>query len=63
MSYRFWQVFIHEKDPSEHYEEGKFLSFSVDEFSEVLHLKREWTAEGMFVEYFENSNAMLFGAE
>ena len=61
--HKYWQVFVHENDPSTNYKEGKFLSFRVDDFSEVLHLKNEWTAEGMFVEYYQNSEASLMGSE
>ena len=61
--HKYWQVFVHENDPSTNYQEGKFLSFRVDDFSEVLHLKNEWTVEGMFVEYYQNSEASLMGSE
>jgi hypothetical protein len=63
MAYRFWQVFVHEKDPSTHYEQGKFLSFCVDDLYKVRRIREEWQAEGMFVEYYENSTASLMGAQ
>lgn len=61
--HKYWQVFVHENNPSDNYQEGKFLNFLVDDFSDVLHLKQEWGSEGMFVEYYENSEASLMGAE